>query len=120
MSLCPVLAPARVALHRSACSRGIQAGRERDGSPVSVSGCVRVFGCVLSTLPLLGTVFRLTTLSRVPPSLFIVCKGRGRVTVSRCTKIERKGPKVLPIDSFPLSSCIRTVIVVAMACRGYR
>jgi hypothetical protein len=31
-----------VALHRSACSRRIQADRERDGSQVSVSGCVRV------------------------------------------------------------------------------
>jgi hypothetical protein len=32
MSLCPMLAAAHVALHQSACSRGIQAGRERDGS----------------------------------------------------------------------------------------
>jgi hypothetical protein len=32
MSLCPVLVAARVALHRGACSRGIQAGWERDGS----------------------------------------------------------------------------------------
>jgi hypothetical protein len=39
-SLCPVLAIARVALHRGACSRGIQAGQERDGSQVSMSGCV--------------------------------------------------------------------------------
>jgi hypothetical protein len=31
-SLHLVLATARVALHRSACSRGIQAGRERDDS----------------------------------------------------------------------------------------
>jgi hypothetical protein len=81
-------------------------------------GCVRVFECVLSTLPLLGIVEPI--LLRVPPSPFIVCKGRGRVTVSRCTKIERKGPKVLPIPSFPLSSCIRIVIVVVVACRGYR
>jgi hypothetical protein len=42
-SLRPVLAAARVALHRGACSRGIQAGRERDDSRVSVSVCVRVF-----------------------------------------------------------------------------
>jgi hypothetical protein len=33
---------------------GIQAGRERDSSQVSVCGCVRVFECVLSTLPLRG------------------------------------------------------------------
>jgi hypothetical protein len=39
-SLRPVLAVARVALHRSACSRGLQAGREIDGSQVFVSGCV--------------------------------------------------------------------------------
>jgi hypothetical protein len=81
-------------------------------------GCVRVFECMLSTLPLLGIVQPI--LSRVPPSPFIVCKGRGRFIVSGCTKIERKGPKVLPIPSFPLSSCIRTVIVVVVACRGYR
>jgi hypothetical protein len=56
-SLRPVLAAARVALHRSACSRGIQVGRERDDSQVSVSGCVRKFGCVLSTLPLLALSF---------------------------------------------------------------
>jgi hypothetical protein len=60
------------------------------------------------------------SLSRVPPSPFIVCKGRGRVTVFACMKIERKGPKVLPIASFPLSSCIHIVIVVAAACRGCR
>jgi hypothetical protein len=53
-----VLAAARVALHRSACSRGIQASQERDGSHVSVCGCVRVFECVLSTLPLMGVVNR--------------------------------------------------------------
>jgi hypothetical protein len=47
-SLRPVLTAAHVALHRSACRRGIQVGRERDGSQVSVSGCVRVFGYVLS------------------------------------------------------------------------
>jgi hypothetical protein len=57
-SLYPVLAAARIALHRSACNRGLQAGRERDGSQVYVSECVlSVFGCVLSTLPLLGIVF---------------------------------------------------------------
>jgi hypothetical protein len=55
-SLRPMLAAAHVALHQSACSRGIQAGRERDGSHVSMSGCVRVFECVLSTLPLLGII----------------------------------------------------------------
>jgi hypothetical protein len=81
-------------------------------------GCVRVFECMLSTLPLVGVVQ--CVLSRVPPSPFIVCKGRGRVTVSGYMKIERKGPKVLPIPSFPLSSCIRTLIVVVVACRGYR
>jgi hypothetical protein len=68
---------------------GIQAGRERDSSQVSVCGCVRVSECMLSTLPLLGVVQHV--LSRVLPSPFIVCKGRGRVTVSRCMKIERKG-----------------------------
>jgi hypothetical protein len=73
---------------------------------------------MLSTLPLLGVVQRL--LSRVPPFFFIVCKGRGRVTISGCTKIERKGPKVLPIPSFPLSSCIRTVFIAVVACRGCR
>jgi hypothetical protein len=66
--------------------------------------------CALSNLVLL----------RVPPSPFIVCKGRGRVTLSGCTKIERKSPKVLPIPSFPLSSCICTVVVMVMACRGCR
>jgi hypothetical protein len=117
MSLLLVLAAARVALHRSACSRGIQAGRERDSSQVSVCGCVQVFECMLSTLSLLGIVQRV--LSRVPPSPCIVCKGRGRVIVSGCTKIERKCPKLLPIPSFPLSSCIRTVIIVVVARRGY-
>jgi hypothetical protein len=34
MSLRPVLTAARVALHQGACSRGIQSGRERDGSQV--------------------------------------------------------------------------------------
>jgi hypothetical protein len=93
MSLRPVLAAARVALHRSACSRGIQTSQERDGSHVSVSGCVRVFGCVLSILPLLGVVSLFVFfLSRVPPSPFIVCKGRGRVTTSRCTKNRKKTP----------------------------
>jgi hypothetical protein len=42
-SLRPVLTAARIALHRGACSSWIQAGRERDGSQVSVSGCVQVF-----------------------------------------------------------------------------
>jgi hypothetical protein len=83
-----------------------------------VSGCVRVFECVLSTLPLLGVVP--LSLSRVPPSPFIACKGRGRVTVSGCMKIERKGPKVLPIPSLPLSSCICTVVIVVVACHGCR
>jgi hypothetical protein len=55
-SLRLVLTVAHVALHRSACSRGIQAGRERDGSHVSVSGCIHVFECVFSILPLLGVV----------------------------------------------------------------
>jgi hypothetical protein len=55
-SLRPVLAAACVALHRGACSRGIQIGRERDGSQLSVSGCVRVFDCVFSILPLLGVI----------------------------------------------------------------
>jgi hypothetical protein len=73
---------------------------------------------VLSILSLLGIVQPI--LSRVPPSPFIVCKGRGRVTVSGCTKIERKGHKVLSIASFPLSSSIHTVVVVVVACRGYR
>jgi hypothetical protein len=117
-SLLLVLAAACVALLRSACSRGMQASRERDNSQVSMCGCVRVFECMLSTLPLLGVVQRV--LSRVSPSPFIVCKGRGRVTVSRCTNIEREGPKVLPIPSFPLSLCIRTVIVMMLACHGCR
>jgi hypothetical protein len=91
---------------------------ERGIAPKSLCVCVRVFECMLSTLPLLGVVQHV--LSRVSPSPFIVCKRRGRVTVSGCTKIERKGPKVLPISSFPLSSCIRTVVVVVVACRGYR
>jgi hypothetical protein len=55
-SLRPVLAAARVALHRGASSRGIQVGQERDGSQLSVSGCVRVFDCVFSILPLLGVI----------------------------------------------------------------
>jgi hypothetical protein len=90
---------------------------ERGIAPKSVCVCVQVFECMLSTLPLLGVVQRV--LSRVPPSPFIVCKGRGRVTVSRCTQLERKGPKVLPVPSFPLSSCIHTVVVVVVVCRGY-
>jgi hypothetical protein len=73
---------------------------------------------MLSTLSLLGVVQ--PVLSRVPSSPFIVCKGRGQFTVSGCTKIERKGPKVILIPSFPLSLCIRTVAVVVVACRGYR
>jgi hypothetical protein len=81
-------------------------------------GSVRVFECMLSTLSLLGVVQHV--LSRVPPSHFIVYKGRGQVTVSGCTKIERKGPKVLPIPSFPLNSCICTIIIVVVACRGCR
>jgi hypothetical protein len=121
MSLLPVLAAARVALHRSACSRGIQAGQERDSSQVSVYGCVQVLECVLSTLPLCGVVLPFCSLwSRVPPSPFIVRKRRGRVTIFGCTKIERECPKVLPIPSFPLSSCIRTIIVVVVAGRGCR
>jgi hypothetical protein len=110
------MSSARVALHQSACSRGIQAGRERDGSQVSVSGCVHVFECVLSILPLLGVCFSIfhLFLSRVPPSPFIVCKGRGRVTVFGCTKIERKGLKVLSIASLPLCSCIYTVAVMVV------
>jgi hypothetical protein len=55
-SLRPVLAAARVALHQGACSRRIQAGQGRDGSQVSVSGCVHVFECVSSMLTLLGVV----------------------------------------------------------------
>jgi hypothetical protein len=55
-SLRPMLAAACVALHRGACSRGIQAGQKRDGSQVSVSGCVHVFECVFGILPLLGIV----------------------------------------------------------------
>jgi hypothetical protein len=61
---------------------------ERDSSQVFVCGCVRVFKCLLSTLPLLGVVQRV--LSRVHSSPFIVCKGRGRITISGLTKIERK------------------------------
>jgi hypothetical protein len=56
-SLRPVLAATCVALDQGACSRGIQAGRERDGSQVSVSGCTRVFECVSSMLSLLGVVY---------------------------------------------------------------
>jgi hypothetical protein len=71
-----------------------------------VCGCVRVFECMLSIVPLLGIVQPI--LLRVLASPFIVCKERDRVTVFGCTKIERKCPKVLPIPSFSLSSCIRT------------
>jgi hypothetical protein len=84
-----------------------------------VCGCVRVFECALSTLPLHGVV-SLSPLSRVPPFPFIICKGRGRVTTFGCTKIERECPKVLPIPSFPLSLCIRTVVIAVVACHGYR
>jgi hypothetical protein len=56
-SLRLVLPASRVALHRGACSRGIQAGQERDGSQVFVSWCVRVLECVSSMLPLLGVVY---------------------------------------------------------------
>jgi hypothetical protein len=80
--------------------------------------CVRVFECVLSTLPLHGVISSLW--SRVPPSPFVICKGRGQVTVLGGMKIERDCPKVLPIPSFPFSSCFRTVIVVVVAHRGYR
>jgi hypothetical protein len=68
-SLRPVLAAAHVALHRSACSRGIQADRERDGSQIPVSGCVRVFGCVLSMLPLLGIISPFFYRGSLPPLL---------------------------------------------------
>jgi hypothetical protein len=73
---------------------------------------------MLSIVPLLGIVQPI--LLRVLASPFIVCKERDRVTVFGCTKIERKCPKVLPIPSFSLSSCIRTVVVVVVACRGCR
>jgi hypothetical protein len=58
--------------------------------------------------------------SRVPPTPFIVCKGRGWVIAFGCTKIERECPKVLPSPSHSLSSCIRTIIVVVVACRDCR
>jgi hypothetical protein len=82
--------------------------------------CVGVFECLSVCLVHSSCWVVQPVLSRVPPSPFIVCKGRGRVTVSGCTKIERKGRKVLPIPSFPLSSCIHTVVVVVVACHGYR
>jgi hypothetical protein len=122
MSLHPVLTAARVALHRGACSRGDTIW-SREGWLPSLCEWVRlsVFGCVLCTLPMLGIVFScLSPPLRVPSSPFIVCKGRGRVTVSGCTKIERKGPKVLPIARFHLYSCIRTVIIAMEACHGCR
>jgi hypothetical protein len=83
---------------------------ERGMAPRSL--CVGVFECLSVCLVhchcwALSHLFLL----RVPPSPFIVCKGRCQVTVSGCMKIERKGPKVLPIPSFPLNSCIRTVVV---------
>jgi hypothetical protein len=96
---------------------GIQAGRERDGSQVCVCGCVQVLECMLSTLLLRGIILP-HVLSRVPPFPFIVCKGRGQVTTFGCTKMERGCPKVLPIPSYSLSSCICTVVVV-VACRSY-
>jgi hypothetical protein len=80
--------------------------------------CVRVFECVLSTLPFHGVVSPLW--SRVPPSPFIICKGRGQVIVFRCTKIERECPKVLPIPSFPFSSCFRTAVIAVVPRRGCR
>jgi hypothetical protein len=92
---------------------------ERRMSPRSL--CVGVFEC--SSVCLVHCrcwALSLLFLSSVPPSPFIACKGRGRVTVSGCTKIEIKGPKVLHIASFPPSSCIRTVVVVVVACRGCR
>jgi hypothetical protein len=55
--------------------------------------------------------------SRVPPSPFIVCKGRGRVTTFGCTKIEKESPNVLPISSFPLSSCDVVMMVACHECR---
>jgi hypothetical protein len=92
---------------------------KRGMAPMSL--CVGVFEC-LSVCLVHYRCWALSTaiLSRVPPSPFIVCKGRGWVTVFGCTKLERKGPKVLPIPSFPLSSCIRTVVVAVVACHGCR
>jgi hypothetical protein len=92
---------------------------ERGMAPRSL--CVGVFEC-LSVFLVHCHCWALSNLvlSRVPSSSLIVCKGRDRVTVSGCTKIERKSPKVLPIPSSPLSSCIRTVIVVMVVpCHGY-
>jgi hypothetical protein len=87
-------------------------GYKLDGSQVSMCGCVQVLECVLSTLPLRDVISLCRSLwSRVPPSPFIVCKGRGRVTTFGCMKKERECPKVLPIPSFPLNSSIRIVII---------
>jgi hypothetical protein len=94
--------------------RGMAPRSLRVGVFVCLSVCLVCCHCLA-----LSIRFNLS-LSRVPPSHFIICKGRGRVIVFGCTKIERKGPKVLPIASFPLSSCIHTIVIVVVACRGCR
>jgi hypothetical protein len=88
---------------------------ERGMAPMSL--CVGVFECLSVCLVHCHCwVLSLLFLSRVPPSPFIACKGRGRVTVYGCTKRERKG---LPIASFPPSSCICTDVVVVVAWCGF-
>jgi hypothetical protein len=94
---------------------------ERGIAPMSLY--VGVFECLSVCLVHCHCVVlscRATLWSRVPPSPFIVYKGRGRVTVFGCTKIERECPKVLLIPSFPLSSCFHTVVVAVVARCGCR
>jgi hypothetical protein len=83
---------------------------------VGVFGCLSV--CLVQCHCMVSS--RRRRWLRVPPSPFIVCKGRGRVTAFGCTKIEKECPKMLHIPSFPLSSCIRIVIVVVVACHDCR
>jgi hypothetical protein len=116
MFLCLVLATAHVSLHRSACSRGyklVKRGMDPRSLWVGVFICLSV--CILYC-HCWALFLCFLSLHVKGPSPFIVCKGRGRVTVFGCMKIERKGPKVLPIASLPLCSCIRTITMVVVAC----
>jgi hypothetical protein len=92
---------------------------ERGITPMSL--CVSVFEC-LSVCLVHCCCWALSNRSFVEGlSLpFYSMQREGQITICGCTKIKGKGPKVLLIPSFPLSSYIRTVVVVVVACRGCR
>jgi hypothetical protein len=66
---------------------------ERGIAPRSLCvGMFECFECVFRTLPWCGVVLLCRRWSRVPPSPFIACKGRGWVTVFGCMKNEKRMP----------------------------